>query len=313
MSQVPPPPPHLPPLPSPPPGRPARSHRRILVVLPVVLGLVGGYLAHALWAPEPPAPPPPMDLALDCERSLATYSVSRLENGDVVALLQELGSEEDVLERIRQQDRDFRFDPESLYCLAQAAVPLAVLREMLAPPKPVEIVKTVQVSAKPKEKPSGILLPRGTPIVLQLQQEVHTKSIGVGQSVALAVAEPVQVDGVTVIPRGAPVYAEVRRARRGRIMGKGAELALELTTVKAVDGQMLPLKITLAWSANSKDEAVAFVEGVDQELRDKYDRDDEVAKFSLGVFVRGQNVILPSGMNLTIYTPRAHSIQAQAS
>lgn len=311
MPHVPPPPPQPSSMPSPPHGLPARSNRLVPVALAIVLGLGAGYLVREVWPPELP-PPPGIDL--DCDRSLATYSVSRLENGDVVALLQELGSEEDVLERLRQQDRDFRFDPESLYCLAQAAVPLGVLREMLAPPKPVEIVKTVQVSSKPKvEEPSGVLLPRGTPIVLQLQQEVHTKSIGVGQSVPMEVAEAVQVDGVTVISRGAPVYAEVRRARRGRIMGKGAELALELTTVRAVDGQMLPLKVTLAWSANSKDEAVSFVEGVDQELRDKYDRDDEVAKFSLGVFVRGQNVILPSGMHLTIFNPAAHRVRASAA
>lgn len=356
MTHVPPPPATTPPTPpvnqtrlqqAPPP----RSGRKILpVLLAAVIGGAVGFIAGAFKPLEPAKPPVASGVDLDCERILQADSVSLVENGDVVALLQEMESEDDVIGYIREQDTDFRFHPEDLYCLADAAVSTNVLREMLGlvateaveaageeaiadsdvadetvqPPKPprrqpratpkpqprpkapVQRKVTAPAPVTPKiepRQPSGMLLPKGSPIVLKLLQEVHTKKISVGQSVPFEVAEPILVGGVTVIAGGTPVYAEVLDARRGRIMGKGAELSLKFTTVRALDGQMIRLDRIKEWAANSKDEAVDFADKVNADAREKYDSEDEVVDFSPGVFFKGKNIILPEGTHLTIYTP----------
>lgn len=295
----------------PPHASPARSSGKLVsILLAIIVGLAVGFGVRGLWPPQDPPSPSAFDP--DCERILLAQSVSQLENGDVVALLQELETDDDVIGHIREHDTDFRFGPEDLYCLGKAGIPLEVLREMLEPaPAPVEVAETKPLPRAPKEtKPSGILLASGTPIVLRLEKEVHTKTISVGQSVPLKVAEPIQVQGVTLVTKGTPVYAEVVKARKGRIMGKGAELSLKVTTVRAVDGQMIRLDALRHWYANSKTEAVNFADGVDADARQKYDAEDEVVKFSPGVFIKGKNIVLPAGTHLTIYNPRPCHIRA---
>lgn len=288
-----------------------RSKTWVAVVLAVLVALAAGFIAGANLKPQPT---PTADI--DCQRVLAAPSVSRLENGDVVALLQELDSADDVIAHIQNADQEFRFDAKNLYCLGEAAVPLRVLREMLAPSltggTPTPVVPTPVVPAKRKE-PEGILLAEGTPITLRLQQEVNTKRISVGQSVAFEVIEPVQVQGVTLIRQGTPMYAEVTRAKKGRMFGQPAELEIQLTTVRAVDGQSLAFRQTASWTANDREDAAILIDDAGNRAVDELDENNEVERVPIGAFVRGKNVILPAGTTLTIYSPDSFRIQAKQS
>jgi hypothetical protein len=75
---------------------------------------------------------------------------------------------------------------------------------------------------------ADLLLPQGTPLLLELKSPLSSIHSRPGDRFYLVVAEPVIVDGQTIIPAGARAVGEVTRVQRKGDFGKSGELAISL-------------------------------------------------------------------------------------
>jgi hypothetical protein len=88
----------------------------------------------------------------------------------------------------------------------------------------------------PAAAPQPIVVPRGTPIEVALDQSVSSKTSREGESFSATVVDPVIVDGQTVIPRGARARGTVTSVKAaGRFKG-ASELGLALRHIE-INGQ----------------------------------------------------------------------------
>lgn len=79
----------------------------------------------------------------------------------------------------------------------------------------------------------ALTLREGTAIRLETRQDISSKSAKVGDSVELAVAAPLVVDGTTLIPAGAPAVGEVSRVRDNGLLGRSGKLDIKVTKIRA--------------------------------------------------------------------------------
>jgi hypothetical protein len=95
--------------------------------------------------------------------------------------------------------------------------------------------QTANASA-PAPAPQPIVVPRGTPIEVVLDQSLSTKTSREGESFSATVVDPVVVDGQTVIPKGAHARGTVTSVKSaGRFKG-ASELGLALRHIE-INGQ----------------------------------------------------------------------------
>jgi hypothetical protein len=85
-------------------------------------------------------------------------------------------------------------------------------------------------------------VPPGTPVLLQFQQDVSTKTAKKGDQVQLRVYTDVVVDGRTLIKQDAPAVGIIETVRKPRSFGRRAELKLRLESVNDVSGARVPLE-----------------------------------------------------------------------
>jgi hypothetical protein len=102
-------------------------------------------------------------------------------------------------------------------------------------------------------------LPEGTPVKLQLQHSLHSKTVVVDDPLNFLVAEDVIVDGKQLIGTGAVAIGRVQQAMGARTLGRGAQLTLEMQYVK-VGRIRVPLRGSQTKAGENKtDETVALV------------------------------------------------------
>lgn len=88
----------------------------------------------------------------------------------------------------------------------------------------------------PAPAPQPIVVPRGTPIEVVLDQSLSTKTSREGESFSATVVDPVVVDGQTVIPKGAHARGTITSVKSaGRFKG-ASELGLALRHIE-INGQ----------------------------------------------------------------------------
>ncbi len=87
----------------------------------------------------------------------------------------------------------------------------------------------------------SVALPAGTPVALELAEEVSSETHERGDFFALALAEPLVLDGRELVPAGTPVVGQVVHAAKAGGSGKAGELIL---AARYVDwqGRQLPLR-----------------------------------------------------------------------
>ncbi|MFN7925286.1 MAG: PEGA domain-containing protein [Bryobacteraceae bacterium] len=111
-----------------------------------------------------------------------------------------------------------------------------------------------------------IVIPEGTKIRVRLDQPISSATAEEGQSVELAVAEPVKVGEATVIAEGARVTGTITQAQGKRVLGRAGKLDFSIDRVKSLDDQWVPLRYTVtkksgnsrAWSTGIVSAGVAF-------------------------------------------------------
>ena len=88
-----------------------------------------------------------------------------------------------------------------------------------------------------------LTLREGTPIHAETRNEISSKTARAGDRIALVVATPVVVNGVTAIPAGAPAWGEISRARGNGLLGRSGKLEIKVTDVSA-GGRHIPVRGT---------------------------------------------------------------------
>lgn len=96
----------------------------------------------------------------------------------------------------------------------------------------------------------GIVLRAETPVTLETLTLLSSENVTRGDSIALAVLDPVQIDGITVIPAGARAFGEVVMADPKSGFGVGGRLGIALLYVE-VGGRIIRLDGQAAWSGRS--------------------------------------------------------------
>jgi len=99
------------------------------------------------------------------------------------------------------------------------------------------------ISAQDKAAtPDHLFLPDGTPIPVQLAENVSSSKAHVGDQVNFVVVRNVDLDGFTVIPAGTVAHGTVTGIKGKRLLGIGAKVSLKLDSVRLVTGEEVTLR-----------------------------------------------------------------------
>jgi len=91
------------------------------------------------------------------------------------------------------------------------------------------------------QSPAFPVLREGTPVMLQLDQTVSSRTARMGQRVAFEVTEDVSVDGRVVVPSGSVALGTVTEASRNLWIAHAGHLSVHIDAVRLPGGQAVPL------------------------------------------------------------------------
>lgn len=93
----------------------------------------------------------------------------------------------------------------------------------------------------PEPKPEAIVIPNGTPIVVEVTELVSTRTAKVGHMFALKLAEPLVWNGTVIIPEGTPGKGEVIDTGKPGMGGKPGKLVLAARYLE-FEGRQVPIR-----------------------------------------------------------------------
>jgi hypothetical protein len=145
-----------------------------------------------------------------------------------------------MLTNSRPKTRQFK---RALGVLLSLALAAQLAAAPLAPARP----------ASPQGAASGeTLIPDGTSLVLELTQDLSSKTAREGDPVNLKVTEDLVVNGRVVVAKGTLAKGTIAHAEKSGRMGKGGQLSLRVESTTAVDGQKLRLRATQGREGDDK-------------------------------------------------------------
>ena len=86
-----------------------------------------------------------------------------------------------------------------------------------------------------------LILREGTDIRVATRDDISSRHVREGDAVAMIVAEPVVVDGVTVIAAGTPAIGEVTNRRGNGLLGRSGKLEISVREIET-DGRSVPVR-----------------------------------------------------------------------
>ncbi len=156
-------------------------------------------------------------------------------------------------------------------------------------------------SAAQTQDHKEILVPAGTPVVLELEAGFSSKEVKEGDYVYLTVRMPVRVNKETVIHQGVPARALVEQVKAASSWGGEGSLTLNVRSVQAVDGSRVLLAGRVrrtGESSHGSSAAVAVGAGI------------LCLPFALaGAAVTGEEGKIPSGFEIVTHTDGDHKVE----
>jgi hypothetical protein len=184
---------------------------------------------------QQPAPPQPLQGA-----------PAPLNNKDVLDMIQAGLAAEVIVAKIKSSATAFDTTSAGLQELKGAGVPDAVMLAMVQ-----------AAPAQPAGQPVEVKVPDGTPIEIELKNNVSGQEVKVGDIVDFTVLHPVQVNGVTVFEKGASGRARITTAKKAGRWGKAGKLEWAMQDVQAADGNRIPARFTQRALGDSRGGTVA--------------------------------------------------------
>ena len=106
--------------------------------------------------------------------------------------------------------------------------------------------------------PATLTIPDGTPIKLQLAENVSSTHARVGDSLDFVVVRDVNVGGFTVIPAGTMARGSVTGVKGRRFLGIGGSVTLKLDSVELVNGDRVGLRADMRVKGRSRTRLMAL-------------------------------------------------------
>jgi hypothetical protein len=98
------------------------------------------------------------------------------------------------------------------------------------------------VSSGAAARPRTVVIPRGTPIRVKLEQSLSSEQSKTGQFFRAALASAVERDGVVALEAGSEVRGQVLQSKRSGVFGRRPELQLVLLEVRTADRRSLRIQ-----------------------------------------------------------------------
>ena len=172
--------------------------------------------------------------------STSVVSTKVLRNADVLLMVRQ-GVRTDVIrQKILTSTCNFDVFPPVLADLKRRGVPEAVLQLMIDVPNG---PPSSYVPVEEKPTTATVKVPTGLAIKVETLYPISSAKFKAGNSVALAVIEPVYVDGVLVIARNTIAWAKILKLRKAGNLGRGGSLTWRMDEIRAVDGSKIPVQL----------------------------------------------------------------------
>ena len=224
---------------------------------------------------------------------------ARLDNRDVLKMLEARLAPEAVVTKIKTSSADFDTSPEALKALRDAGAPDSVILAVVEAPR---ATAAAAPTAGESRKVVAVKVPAGTRVEVESAYRVSSQEVRAGDLITFRVVNPVRVGGVTVVEPGAVATARVVKASRGGHFGRAGRLAWEMYEVTAVDGTRLPIGAAGRQVGDSKGAKVATQIAITAAALPL------IAPVALlHGFKRGENAYLPEGKRFDV------SVRAEAT
>ena len=92
------------------------------------------------------------------------------------------------------------------------------------------------------QSPQPLVLADGTPVTVQLDENISSAHAHVGDRLSFRVVRDVDVQGFTVIPAASTASGSLARVHGRRVLGMGGNLVLKLDSVELANGDRVPLR-----------------------------------------------------------------------
>lgn len=154
-------------------------------------------------------------------------------------------------------------------------------------------------------KSSGLVLKEDTPVRLRITQTISSGTSKVNDKVDFEVIEDVKVNDIAVIPQGGIAIATVTEARTKKSFGRSGKLNVNIDYVRLSNGDKVSLRAVKGGSGGSRTgvmtgavvaTAIVFFPAA-----------------PLFFFIKGKNIIIPKGTEITAYVAADTSIISASS
>jgi len=93
--------------------------------------------------------------------------------------------------------------------------------------------------------PDSVTIPAGQKFIMQLENDLHTRTTKTGDKAEFTTAADVVVDNQVVIPNKSLIRGTITKAKRAGLLFGRAEIQMRFDEIKLPDGSMVPLKATI--------------------------------------------------------------------
>ena len=105
--------------------------------------------------------------------------------------------------------------------------------------------------------PAQLIIPDGTPVELQVAENISSAHARIGDPLGFMVVRPVSLEGLTVIPAGTMASGSVTGVKRKCFLGIGGRVALKVDSVQLVNGDRVSLHARMAVKGRSRTKLMA--------------------------------------------------------
>ncbi len=184
-------------------------------------------------------------------------SLSPLLNGDVLRLHKAGLKPGQIVAKIVSSPCNFDTFPPVLRELRMKGLPNTVIMAMtMVPYGPPASLHDAVPPPPPQPQTVKVQIPAGTVVHVENISAVSSADLAEGGLINLRVSRRVLVNGVLVIERGAPARGRVTKSKRARGWGRGGALDWRLEDVVAVDGTVVPVRLSQHVKGNGRSAAV---------------------------------------------------------
>ena len=187
----------------------------------------------------------------------AQPSFRPLRNGDVLRMHRAGVKPGEIVARIVTSPCNFDTFPQVLRELKMKGLPQTVIMAMtMVPYGPPASPRDEVPPPSPPPRTVKVQIPAGTVVHVENVSTVSSADLAEGGLINLRVSRRVLVNGVLVIARGAPARGRVMKSKRARGWGRGGALDWRLEDVVAVDGTVVPIRLSQHVKGNGRSAAV---------------------------------------------------------